>query len=57
MHLVDGGSKRGRVDTAVPAAAHRGGHGGSLKRRSDCEDRQRSLMVLGCGLVAAGPPE
>jgi hypothetical protein len=22
-------------------------------RRCDCEDRQRSLMVLGCGLVTA----
>jgi hypothetical protein len=23
-------------------------------RRNDCEDRLRSLMVLGCGLVTAG---
>src|SRR6476469_3855343 len=23
-------------------------------RRKDCEDRQRSLMVLGCGLATAG---
>ena len=25
-----------------------------LSRRYDCEDRLRSLMVMGCGLVAAG---
>src|SRR5688572_12435400 len=27
---------------------------GALTRRKDCEDRLRSLMVLGCGLVTAG---
>jgi hypothetical protein len=27
---------------------------GALSRRKDCEDRQRSLMVLGCELVTAG---
>jgi hypothetical protein len=26
----------------------------SHARRYDCEDRQRSLMVLGCGLVTTG---
>jgi hypothetical protein len=25
-----------------------------VTRRYDCEDRQRSLMVVGCGLVATG---
>jgi hypothetical protein len=25
-----------------------------LARRYDCEDRVRSLMVVGCGLVTAG---
>ena len=26
----------------------------SVRRRNDCEDRVRSLMVVGCGLVTAG---
>ena len=30
------------------------GQRGADRRRSDCEDRFRSLMVVGCGLVTAG---
>ena len=45
-------SERPRV--SVPASRTSACEGAGYSRWNDCEDRVRSLMMLGCGLVAAG---